>query len=478
LLAKTGTTRRSKAYHPVRHTRSLTAVASTATPPGFPADIAITRERFENWSGEIVIDDVWVAIPASLEQLVAVVNWAAASRPATPWHVRAVGSRHSWAPFVIGEQDKQRSVLVDLRPAFSDLEMAGPNAVRAGAGVKLGDLLDFLDRNGKGLSSFPSLGEVTVGGLLAIGAHGTGVRVADGDGGGEAPSPPRAGASTWGSFSNRVLEMTVIAWDPSTSSYVARVVSRDDSDCAALLVALGRTIITEVVLQVDNDVNLRCQSITNIPGDELFGPPEDSAHRRSFSRFLERYGRVETTWFPFTDAPWLKVWEVSARRPRSSREVTAPFNYAFQDMDVVNRMIAAPLIRAPKLAPMFGILSHAGVVAGLSYTKTWDIWGASKNVLQYVTPNTLRVTAGSYAIVTSRGNVQSVVHRVTGQWRSLIETYRQQGKFPINSPIHIRVTGLDHVGGLMVTVVGQKNKTTTTTQQQQQQEKAGLGFRV
>ena len=38
-----------------------------------------------------------------------------------------------------------------------------------------------------------------------------------------------------------------------------------------------------------------------------------------FTRSATMAGRAEAIWFPFTDAPWLKVWSVSEQRPAGSR---------------------------------------------------------------------------------------------------------------------------------------------------------------
>ena len=64
----------------------------------------------------------------------------------------------------------------------------------------------------------------------------------------------------------------------------------------------------------------------------------------------------------------------------------------------------------PGLAPTFGGVMYAATVLGLTFDFAYDLWGASKNLLLYVRPTTLRVTANGYAIVTRRSNIQAVLH--------------------------------------------------------------------
>ena len=58
---------------------------------------------------------------------------------------------------------------------------------------------------------------------------------------------------------------------------------------------------------------------------------------------------MEAIWYPFTDAPWLKVWTVSPRRPPGARVVRAPYNYPFSDtlteaeqQDIRRRILSDP----------------------------------------------------------------------------------------------------------------------------------------
>jgi FAD/FMN-containing dehydrogenase len=72
-----------------------------------------------------------------------------------------------------------------------------------------------------------------------------------------------------------------------------------------------------------------------------------------------------------------------------------------------------------------------------------DLWGASRNVLEYVRPTTLRETANGYAVLTRRADVQWVVGRFTAYYASLLDQYAARGQYPVNGQVEIRVTGLE-----------------------------------
>lgn len=410
------------------------AAASSAggIPPGFPSGVQIGRERFENWSGEIVVDDLWTARPQTVEDLVRIVNWAADAG----WRVRPRGQSHNWSPIVVSSRrDGWKAVLVDMTAGFTGAEMVDATSVRVKTGTSMESLLGFLEDRGCGVTSCPAPGDLSVGGVLAIDGHGTGVR-AEGEG--------SVSGRTWGTMSNRILELVAIVWDDDEERYVARRFDRRDPAIDGLLVGLGRTLLVEAVLRVEPNHNLRCESWTSISGAELFGPPGSGG--RLFVDFLAESGRAEAIWYPFTANPWLKVWTVEPNRPFWSRRVDSPYNYAFSDnlSDEATQLVDDIVAGSPGLTPTFGGVMYTATVLGLTFEGGYDIWGASKNLLLYVRPTTLRVTANGYAIMTRRSNVQRVLHEFVQKYDALVETYRDRGEYPINGPMEIRVTGLDH----------------------------------
>ena len=95
------------------------------------------------------------------------------------------------------------------------------------------------------------------------------------------------------------------------------------------------------------------------------------------------------------------------------------------------------------VTPTFGEAELAIVSTGLVATLTADIWGWAKDLLLYVKPTTLRVTANGYAVLTNRSNIQQVIYDFTTFYESQVVAYESNGNYPMNGPVEIRVTGLD-----------------------------------
>lgn len=401
--------------------------------PDFPTDVALYRSAYRNWVGEITADGLWACAPDGPEQVLAAVNWA--------WRngrrVRARGSSHGWSPLTITPDTPSDApvLLVDTASHLTGLSLESPTSVRAGTGVTLEALLTYLEEHGLGVTAAPAPGNLTLGGALAIDAHGTAV---------PARGEDRLPGHTYGSLSNLVLSLTAVVWDEASGAYALRTYDRDEPDCAALLTHLGRALVTEVVLRVGANTNLRCVSRTDVPAGELFAAPGSDG--RTLASFLDRAGRVEAIWFAFTELPWLKVWSVSPTRPLTSRQVRTPYNYPFSDSvptpvaDLVGRMVSDG---AWYLAPALGNAQYDVAALGLVATLSADIWGPSKNTLLYLRPTTLRIATNGYGVLTSRDQVQRVVAEFTAFYRERLSAYADRGQFPVNGSVEIRVTGVD-----------------------------------
>jgi FAD/FMN-containing dehydrogenase len=415
--------------------------AAAAELPDFPADVALYRSAYRNWVGEITADGLWACAPDGPDQVVAVVNWAWRHG----WRVRARGASHGWSPLTVPEGTPSGApvLLVDTTPHLTGLALDSPTAVRAGTGVTMEALLTFLEEHGLGVTAAPAPGVLTLGGALAVDAHGTAV---------PARGERRRSGHTYGSLSNLILSLTAVVWDSGAGAYVLRTFRRDEADCAALLTHLGRSLVTEVVLRAGANTDLRCVSRTDIPAGELFAAP-GSGEGRTLARFLDEAGRVEAIWFAFTEHPWLKVWSLSPTRPLTSRKVTRPYNYPFSDnipgpvAELVGRMTSDA---AWYLAPVLGTAQYEAAALGLVTTLSADLWGPSKNTLLYLKPSTLRVHADGYAVLTSRDRVQQVVSEFAAFYRERLTAYAARGSFPVNGSVEIRVTGLDDPGDVGV----------------------------
>jgi FAD/FMN-containing dehydrogenase len=281
----------------------------------------------------------------------------------------------------------------------------------------------------------PAVGTITIGGALAIDAHGSALPAL-----GETLPP----GQTLGSLSNRILALTAVVWDAAQSAYALRSFTRLDTEAGALMTHLGRAFITEVTLRAGANQRMRCQSYTDITADELFAAPGSSG--RTMAQFIDSAGRVEAIWFPFTSTPWLKVWSLAPQQPLLSREVLTPYNYPFSDIIPEPVAVLAERIIAgnPEAAPLLGAAQYAVSAAGLVATLSQDIWGWSKDVLLYILPSTLRLTENGHAILTSRSQIQRVINEFTTQFSAQLAAYQAQGKYPVNGAVEIRASGLDH----------------------------------
>jgi len=415
--------------------------AASPPPPGFPDGIDLYRQAYENWSGEIFIPDVWTASPRTPGEVADIANWARAQG----WRVRPKGRSHGWSPLLLpGGSTGAGCLLVDTTRHLTRVavDAAGsPATVTAQTGVAMDVLLERLAAAGLGFTTTPAVGDVTLGGVLAIDGHGTALPAR-----GETPVPGKG----FGSLCNAALSLTAVVWD-GRSEYRLRTFRRDDPGIQPLLAHAGRAFITEATLQVGADVNLRCRSFFDIPAADLFAPPA-RAGRNSFQAWVEACGRVEAIWFPFTALPWLKVWEPAAERPWTSRAVAEPYAYTFANWvtpdqaGFIDRVVSGDV----SATPAFQNLEMAAAGSGLILTGSWDLWGPSRCTTLYVKPTTLRLAENGYAVLTSRGSIQRVVSEYCSAYRDLAGKYEARGQYPMNGPVEIRVTGLDRAGEVML----------------------------
>jgi hypothetical protein len=208
---------------------------------------------------------------------------------------------------------------------------------------------------------------------------------------------------------------------------------------------------------------------------------------------------VEAIWYPFSDYPWLKVWTSTATQPAGSKLVTAPYNYPFSDNlpdfvtglfkmilgvpvdvgQVIAEFVAwllglgghssvalktsSPLQNlisqgwailtcvknaiqkggGPLLTPCLGQLMQLITQIGLYADNASDLWGPSKDTMIYIKDSTLRVTANGYAVSMSKSNVQQAVSEFATMFTNLLKKFQGNNQYPVNSPLEIRVTGLD-----------------------------------
>ncbi|MFI5841443.1 cholesterol oxidase substrate-binding domain-containing protein [Catenuloplanes sp. NPDC051500] len=275
-------------------------------PPGFPAGIAHERRAYANWSGETVADDVWTAVPETPADVVTLADWAHGQG----WRLRPHGFKHGWSPLTLAPGDDPDVVLLDMTAHLTAMSMAAPDEVRVQAGASMEALLTFLEQNGRGLAHCPAPGDLSVGGVLAIGGHGTAIP-ADGE--------TRAPGTTYGSLSNLVTSVTAVVWDGT--AFALRTVGRSEGDASALLTDLGVICLVEVTLRVGVNVNLRCLSRVDVPAADLFAAPGTGGN--TVDSFLHQAGRIEVIWFAFTTHPWSKAWAYTPSAPFTNETLLA-----------------------------------------------------------------------------------------------------------------------------------------------------------
>ena len=429
-------------------------MSNGSAPRGFPAGIPVSPETFENWAQMIEVSNAWTCVPQTEDDVVRVCNWAVGAG----FSVRARGMMHTWSPLTVTEGESTANLmLVDLTQKINTIIEISPASGGAPAqvvvqtGATMDALMTALEKapggaNGFSFAHIPAPGNLTVGGALAINAHGTAV-----------PTPPNDDFNVpYGSLSNQVLAFTAVVTPPGSKTYVAQTFTRGQGDDKAFLTHCGRALLLNVTLQITENYNLRCQSFMNIASTTLFAQPTGSTPPpNSVGEYLNESGRVEVIWFPVFPGilppsyPWLKVWTVAPDKPAASRLVAEPYNYPFSDNlpAAVTDILKAIVNGAPGLTPVFSwtfaSITSAGLNGDLGSPNATDLWGASKNTLLYVKDTTLRVTANGYAVLMKKAQVQQAVADFTTQFSKMLADFQNNTLWPINSPLEIRVTALD-----------------------------------
>ena len=422
-------------WTPLARIPAGSAAATLDAPPAFPAGISLYQQTFQNWSEEVTVNGLWTCAPATAQDVVTLANWAHAQG----WRLRPLGGGYSWSPVVVDPgTPAANTLLVDCTQHLTAVTVhpGTPASVTAQPGVTMDSFLATLKAAGYGLTGFPVMGSATLGGVLATGGRGTGVPAAH-----ETPLPGHG----YGSVGNLVVALTAVVWDASASAYVLRTFQRTDPQIQALITHVGRAFVTEVVLRVGADQRLRCQSWFDVSAATLFAPPA-SAGSQSLASYVNASGRVVCIWFPFTDAPWLRVFTPTPSRPWTSRAVSSPYNYPFNDIvpKNVSDLLSEVIGGVASATPAFTAAQMDAISAGLIATGSWDLWGWSADMLVYVRPTTLRITSTCWNVVTSRANVQRAVSDFYAAYSAKLAAYRAQGLYPMNGPLEIRVTGVDN----------------------------------
>ncbi len=342
-----------------------------------------------NWAGN-QHSDARVVAPTDLKSLKEVVKRTAAKGR----RMRAVGGGYSWSELVpVSERDTiikttklNRLIAIDERDCTVTVE----------CGMTIDDLTQRTARKGLTLFTPTIYPYPTIGGMVAVGAHGTDINT--------------------GNFSDQICEMTFILPDGSE-----RTISEQDADFHAAQIALGALgIMYSVKLRVEPDFPVYVDE-RQVPVRYVLEELDDLIHSYDFA---------EVFWYPLQDYMWLFLMHPS-RSPADQTTWLSRKLAELQDrFELVIGEVALPRIvrRAPGLTPALTwaasslgrevnqsvLLASQAFHFQKTYVKNWD--------LAYAVPSQAGTRAWQDAI-------------------TLVEEYARAGRYPCNLAVHCRFTG-------------------------------------
>lgn len=170
-----------------------------------------------NWAGNVAFRAREVLTPRTIDELRQVVS--------TEPRIRVIGSRHSFSD--IADTDGALVSISELARRDDVVVAADRATVRVPAGIRYGDLVPTLEREGLALRNLASLPHISVAGAVQTGTHGSGDGV--------------------GSLATQVAGLEIL-----TASGAVIEVRRGDEDFAGHVVGLGALgIVTRLHLDVE-----------------------------------------------------------------------------------------------------------------------------------------------------------------------------------------------------------------------------------
>lgn len=308
--------------------------------------------------------------------------------------MRAAGTGHSWSPLVPVGPGDTIIVMTKLSDVLSIDEDQGRVTVECG--ITIGQLTLKLREKGLTLYSPTLFPDVTVGGVISTGAHGTDINV--------------------GNFADQIVAMTIITWDGTE-----RTLTEDDDDFPAAQVALGTLgIVYSVTLKVERNFSVYVDE-RKIPVRYVLEEVDD---------LIQSYAFVEIFWYPFQDHMWLYLMQRTGVPPDNTTRLQRAMTSLRGTIE--DRAGEAILPYISRFAP------------GLTPALSWFASTVSREVTQ-------SVQLASDAFHFQRGYVASldmdyaVPATYTSQaWRdgiSLVEEYARANVYPLNLALHCRFTG-------------------------------------
>ncbi len=345
------------------------------------------KHGWKNWAGNLHCSCEVVA-PRGLDELCQVVKDAASSGR----HIRATGASYSWAPLVPNDD-----LIVRLHQLDRVLHVDKADGTME---VECGMTVDGLTRkaaeHGLTVVSPTLFPKPTIGGAIAVGAHGT-----DRDNGG--------------------MQDSVVALKMIDADGEVRTVDKDHPDMGAARVALGTLgVIYSVTFKLPPQYDVATQ-IRILPVQRVLDEFEDLQNSCGF---------LEMFWFPFQPNMWVYMMD-HAKAPRDPStwwsRLRTRINTSIQSV-ASQRLIPTIARYAPRLTPVLNSLAsrmafHAGSSVRTAskafhfqraYAKCWE--------MEYAVPSSAAATV----------------------WRDgidLVNRYAASGLYPMNLALHGRFTG-------------------------------------
>lgn len=406
--------------------------------PSFPGIPFSPLHQFQNWDGQIVVQNINIFQPVNAQQCVELANGAAA----LGYTLRPFGQMHGWSPLAVNgnkaKDDPEKIFFVDTINLNSKQfkVVNGTPMATFEVGVTIEQATTFLEEqtaygqpNGYSFVNMTAPGQMSIGGVLAIGGHGTSIASQSNSG------------DFCGCLSNLIRSFKAIVFE--NGEYREKYFERSHPDAAAFLVHLGRAFITQVTMQPVPNYYLEVRNWYP-KASTLYEPVKPKQSPLSLQALAEKYGRLEVIQFPFTGNPWVKTWQQVPGLTVHPK--FTPYNNKFANIISADasKFIQNLFNEEPEYTPwLMKAFLFFGRYLSTSGRSCYAMSGLSKNLLIYVQNSTLRITALGYIMQIKRSDIQATAILYMNEYNRLLKKYQKDNKFPINAPVEIRITGID-----------------------------------
>jgi L-gulono-1,4-lactone dehydrogenase len=349
----------------------------------------IPQYKWQNWNENLECSaDLYR--PNNLAQLSEAIR-----RAAPNGRIRPVGNSCAWSPLI----PTSGSLLgLEKLKRVTEVNRSGPlPTIRVETGASMRELVKFTRQNGLTLISPTIFQGISIGGAIAVAAHGTGLATS--------------------TMSDEVVGLTLV----DARGDVHELTAADGELFDAARCSLG-------ALGVVYDVTLRCWPEFHLHVEDRL--IDRDTVLSGIDDILNTYEFVELYWFPFNDTMWCKMMSRTSE-PDDPITFQQRLKFAFDYVSTyVSCNVILPLVSraAPELTPAFMKLAPSfAVTPGITvepasrefhyqkaYPKCWDM---------------------SYGVPLADS---------AEAWRrtmTLIENLGREDKYPVNMVVHSRFIG-------------------------------------